>query len=105
MKSVIIKRATMDGISVCYGELFEYAGYQFCITDNIYNEVFHAIEVRTGLSAHSVCISEYSSKRACINALKRWIKEHIGLFNDDLLERSKGILSKHNLDYPLNNIQ
>lgn len=102
MKLVTIKRATNGGITICCGELFEYAGLQFCITNSFDSNVYYAIEVSTGLSAHEVFTFDYDTEQACTNALKRWIRTHISLFNDGMFERSKKMLSENNYKFPLN---
>lgn len=102
MKSVVIRRATTGGISTCMGELYKCGEFNFCITDNVENNMIHAIELSTGMNAHSDYISMHTSRQACKNDVKRWIKKHINLFDDGLLERSKRELSKYGYKYPLN---
>lgn len=102
MKLVTIKRATTGAISTCYGELYKCGEFYFCITDNVESGMINAIEPSTGMNAYSDFISMHSSQRACKNSVKRWIKEHINFFDNDLLERSKKELSKYGYEYPLN---
>lgn len=103
MKSVVIKRATSGGISTCYGYLYEYEDIQFCITNSIDNNIYHAIEVSTGLSACTAFTFDYKTEASCINSLKRWIRRNINKFDDGTLERSKKLLFSNGINYPLNN--
>lgn len=103
MKLVTIKRATTDGLVECTGELYEYGGFQFCLTYNIDNGVYYAIEISTGLSARKVYSFEYESCQQCIRSLKRWIINNNHLFKVETFERSKELLSVYKYDYPLNN--
>lgn len=102
MRSVTIKRATDSGISTCYGELYEYKGFQFCITNSFDSCIYYAIEVSTGMSAHKAFTFEYVTEQSCINSLKRWIRNNINKFNKGTFERSKRRLSSFKIEYPLN---
>ena len=57
MKTIEIKRATEDGLETCSGELFEWEGFQFCLT-KVGNE-WMAIELSSGASAgDALCVFE-----------------------------------------------
>lgn len=99
MKLVAIKRATTGGVSVCSGELYEYAGFQFCITKGIDNGVIYAIEVSTGLSAVCLIIGKYKSERACFLAVKSQVRKWAKKID---INRSKKLLATYGMKYPLN---
>lgn len=102
MKLVAIKRATTGGVSVCSGELYEYAGFQFCITKGIDNGVIYAIEVSTGLSAVCLIIGKYKSERACFLAVKSQVRKWAKKIDSSTINRSKKLLATYGMKYPLN---
>ncbi|MCD8093928.1 MAG: hypothetical protein LUF01_14335 [Bacteroides sp.] len=102
MKAITIKRATTGGISLCNGELYEHAGFQFCITKEIDSNMVYAIELSTGLSAKCLMISEYVSQRSCLLNLKSWIRKRAKMIDSDTINRSKELLATYGMEYPLN---
>lgn len=102
MNCIRINRATTCGIRTCVGELFEAHGFQFCVTNEIENGMYYAIELQTGMSACSHLICEYKTEQECIGSIKTWIMYNGKLFTDRTFESSKKTLAKYNINFPLN---
>ena len=99
MKIITINRATLDGLRLCTGELFECNGFQFCLTK--VGNVFYAIEVLSGFSAYSIYQFELTDL-GCRRKIKTWIRENAHRFNPELVEKIKKQSRIHRVQYPLN---
>lgn len=97
-----IKRATLEGIKTCTGELFECGEYQFCIA--WVECILQAIELSTGCSAaKDMCSSgeEDDSEYEYIAEVKNMVQKRLP-YMEEALKKAIEINDRLFIPYPLN---
>lgn len=98
-----IKRATLDGIKTCTGELFECGEYQFCIA--WVEDTLQAIELSTGFSAArnivSYSIGAGESEDEYIMGVKSMVQKRLP-YMEKALKKAIEISDRLFISYPLN---